>query len=227
MTRHLGTFLAKPREGELLHPTAVLFNGGVMAAAALRRRVTEVLAAWAQAAGRPAPRVLEGTDLAHAVARGGAYFGLARRGRGVRIRGGTARSYYVGVASAMPAVPGHAPPVKALCVVPFGVEEGTQVDVPGADFGLLVGGTATFRFFASSTREEDPVGLVLDEWETAELDELTPLRVSLDGEGEGRVPVRLRSNVTEIGTLELYFVARDGDRRWRLEFTVRETGAAA
>ena len=32
---------------------------------------------------------------------------LARRGRGLRIRGGTARAYYVGIESAVPAVPGR------------------------------------------------------------------------------------------------------------------------
>jgi molecular chaperone DnaK (HSP70) len=238
ITRHLATFLASHRavagaegvpgdgDGALIHPTALLFNGGVMQAPALQRRVADVLATWARAAKAPEPRVLPGSDLTHAVARGAAYYGLARRGRGVRIRGGTARSYYVGVASAMPAVPGQPPPVKALCVVPFGVEEGTELAVPGAEFGLLVGEQARFRFFASSTRGDDAVGVVLDEWDTAELDELPPLEARLEGPAAGRVPVRLSVHVTEIGTLELWFVARDGGERWKLEFTVRATGAA-
>jgi hypothetical protein len=127
----------------------------------------------------------------------------------------------------MPAVPGQPPPVKALCVVPFGVEEGTELAVPGAEFGLLVGQQARFRFFASSTRGEDPVGLVLDEWDTGDLDELAPLSARLDGSASGRVPVRLSANVTEIGTLELWFVAREGGERWKLEFTVRGTGSAS
>lgn len=239
ITRHLATFLAShrpvasaegiaPTEGsELIHPTALLFNGGVMQAPALQRRVADVLGAWARAANAPEPRILPGGDLTHAVARGAAYYGLARRGRGVRIRGGTARSYYVGVASAMPAVPGQPPPVKALCVVPFGIEEGTELDVPGAEFGLLVGEQARFRFFASSTRRDDPVGVVLDEWDTAELDELPPLEARLDGQASGRVPVRLSVHVTEIGTLELWFVAREGGERWKLEFTVRATGGGS
>ncbi|HEY8517509.1 MAG TPA: Hsp70 family protein [Candidatus Binatia bacterium] len=237
ITRHLASFLASHRavaddagakavgDDGMIHPTALLFNGGVMQAAALQRRVAEVVSGWAKSAGAEPPRVLPGSDLTHAVARGAAYYGLARRGRGVRIRGGTARSYYVGVASSMPAVPGQPPPVKALCVVPFGIEEGTELDVPNAEFGLLVGQEARFRFFASSTRSEDPVGLVLDEWDTEELDELPPLTARLDGRESGRVPVRLSAHVTEIGTLELWFVARDGGERWKLEFTVRESGA--
>ncbi|MBM4242709.1 MAG: Hsp70 family protein [Deltaproteobacteria bacterium] len=239
ITRHLATFLSSHRavasgdDGDasaaadgLIHPTALLFNGGVMQAAAMQRRVADVLAAWAHAAKVAEPRILPGSDLSHAVARGAAYFGLARRGRGVRIRGGTARSYYVGVASAMPAVPGKPPPVKALCVVPFGVEEGSELEVPGAEFGLLVGQQARFRFFASSTRGEDHVGLVLDEWETTELEELAPLTARLDGSASSRVPVRLSATVTEIGTLELWFVAREAGERWKLEFTVRGTGGA-
>lgn len=238
ITRHLATFLSTHRTvagddasgadaGGPIHPTALLFNGGVMQADALQRRIATVLGSWAKDAGTPAPRILPGSDLSHAVARGAAYYGLARRGRGVRIRGGTARSYYVGVASAMPAVPGQPPPVKALCVVPFGVEEGTEIAVPRAEFGLLVGDQARFRFFASSTRGDDTAGLVLDEWDTADLDELTPLTARLDGTASGRVPVRLSAHVTEIGTLELWFVARDGDERWKLEFTVREAGSAS
>lgn len=215
-------------------PSVILFNGGVMRAARLRERVAEVLGDWSRAAGVPPPRVLEGTDLEHAVARGAAYDGLSRRGRGIRIRGGTARSYYVGVASAMPAVPGHPPPIKALCVVPFGVEEGSRLAVPGAEFGLLVGRVATFRFFASSTRREDRVGDVLDEWEAGELDELAPLRVELGSAAAGgptaseaspaesRVPVRLAAHVTAIGTVELWFAPPGEVDRWRLEFNLRE-----
>src|SRR5690606_461998 len=212
ITRHIATFLASHAHalpeavaGELLAPDAILFNGGVMGATALRERIHGVLSSWAD--GR-APRVLAGGDLAHAVARGAASYALARRGRGVRIRGGTARAYYIGVASSMPAVPGRPPPVKSLCVVPFGVEEGTELEVPGAELGLLVGQTATFRVFASSTRAEDPVGQVLDEWETEELEELAPLRVRLGGAREGRVPVRLSAHVTELGALELWCKAK-------------------
>ena len=69
------------------------------------------------------------------MARGAAYYGLVRRGKGVRIRGGTARAYYIGVETACPAVPGLPPPMKALCVAPFGMEEGTEADIPGRSSG--------------------------------------------------------------------------------------------
>jgi molecular chaperone DnaK (HSP70) len=217
MTRHLASFLA--RHGR--RPTAILFNGGVMKGNALARRVAEVVSSWY---GGDAVPVIEGTDLDLAVAHGAAYFGLVRRGRGIRIRGGTARAYYIGVESAMPAIPGFAPPVKALCVAPFGMEEGTQVGVPGRQLGLLVGEPTVFRFFASSSRKQDRPGQVVDPDE-AELIELAPVETHLpaDPDAAGQVvAVSLEAHVTDIGTLELWSSAASGAGRWKLEYSLRE-----
>ena len=139
------------------------------------------------------------------------------------IRGGTARAYYIGVEVAAPAVPGVPAPVKALCLAPFGMEEGSEVELRGAEFGLVVGTPAEFRFFGSSVRRADRPGDLVEGWEAGELEELSPLEATMTADGdEGRtVPVRLRAHVTEIGTLELWCVPRDGARRWRLEFDVR------
>jgi molecular chaperone DnaK (HSP70) len=235
VTRHLAFFLQ--RNAEVLaqraggrrgkkrasQPSAVLFNGGVFKAEPLRQRLLEVLNSWADKAGAPSVRVLAGNDLDLAVARGAAYYGLVRRGKGIRIRGGAPRSYYIGVESSLPAVPGALPPLKALCVVPFGMEEGTESDVPGQEFGLVVGEPAQFRFLGSSVRRADPVGTVIEEWE-GQIEELTPMTTTLEAPGkEGRtVPVHLRSKVTEVGTLELWCLSRDGKERWKLEFNVRD-----
>ena len=113
------------------------------------------------------------------MAHGAAYYGQVRRGKGVRIRGGVARSYYVGLETAAPAVPGVAPPIKALCVVPMGMEEGTETDVPGPEIGLVVGEPAEFRFLGSTTRRDDPVGTILERWSPEELQELAPLETAL------------------------------------------------
>src|SRR5204862_4614796 len=182
--------------------------GGVMKSAVLRERITACLGAWMEREKAPAPQMLEGTDLDLAVARGAVAYGLARRGRGVRIRGGTARAYYVGVEVAAPAVPGVPPPVKALCVAPFGMEEGSEVDLPRTEFGLVVGTPAEFRFLGSSVRRDDVPGTVVEGWAPGELEELPPLEATLAAPGEdGRtVPVRLRAHVTELGTLELWCV---------------------
>jgi molecular chaperone DnaK (HSP70) len=205
------------------YPTALLFNGGVFKAASLQQRLTKILNQWSKDAGGPAVRVLQGTDLDLAVARGAAYYGLVRRGKGIRIRGGTARSYYVGIETALPAVPGMPPPLKALCVVPFGMEEGTETDVPGQEFGLVVGEQAQFRFLSSTIRRSDAVGTMVEEWED-QIEELNPLETTLESPGkEGRtVPVRLHSKVTPIGTLELWCISRDNQQKWKLEFNVRE-----
>src|SRR5215471_14440719 len=127
VTRHLAHFLSLHGADDRPAPvTHVLFNGGVFKATVFRDRLMDILAQWY---GKKAqPQVLAGADdLDYAVARGAAYYGLAKAGRGIRIRGGTARSYYVGIETAGLAIPGAPRPLKALCVVPFGMEEGTEV----------------------------------------------------------------------------------------------------
>jgi len=238
ITKHLARFLSEQvrnspeaasiRRGRsgLACPTHILFNGGVMKAAVLRDRVVEVLNSWLRQEGFDAlgaEQILEAPDLEHAVARGAAYYGKARRGRGVRIRSGASRTYYVGIESAMPAVPGMEAPLKALCVVPFGMEEGTEATIPGREFGLVVGEPAEFRFLSSSVRKQDQVGSLLEDW-GADIEELSPLEVTLklDGQQGTVVPVRLETRVTELGTLEVWCVSRDGTQRWKLELNIRE-----
>jgi len=230
VTRHLAHFLNRHAEAVgdeqagFAQPTAVLFNGGVMGAPVLRQRLIEVVNSWLQSTSRAAVRILAAGDPEHAVARGAAYYGLARRGRGVRIRGGTARSYYIGIETAMPAVPGMSPPIKALCVVPHGLEEGSEVELPAQEFGLVVGEPAAFRFLSSATRRDDQVGAFVENW-IDDIEELAPLTTTLEGKGqEGTtIPVRLHARVSEVGVLELWFVSRDGAQRWKLEFNVRST----
>jgi len=244
ITRHLAAFLsrqARALEGAVgapvltqgqafVHPTAILFNGGVFKAAELKNRLIEVLDQWLKDDGGQPIKELEGADLDLAVARGAAYYGWVRHGHGVRIRGGTARSYYVGVESAMPAIPGFEPPVKALCVAPFGMEEGTQADVPPQEFGLVVGEPTRFRFFASSLRRNDPVGEMLEDAAgNEELEELAPIETILPAnhrEPGKLVPVNLQAAVTEVGTLEVRCLEAGGQGSWKLELNVRMKGDA-
>jgi molecular chaperone DnaK (HSP70) len=229
VTRHLAQFLTrqhaadgKNASGTAARPTAILFNGGAMRASFLRQRLLEVVDGWfSDRAG--GVRALEGGDPERAVARGAAYYGLARRGRGVRIRGGTASTYYIGIETAMPAVPGIRTPIKALCVVPRGLEEGSEVDLPAREFGLIVGQPAEFRFLSSATRRDDEVGTLVDSWDDEEIEESAPLETTLDWqEHEGTtVPVHLQARVNEVGVLELWCVSRDEKQRWKLEFNVR------
>jgi hypothetical protein len=164
------------------------------------------------------------------VALGAAYYGMVRRGRGLRIRGGTARAYYIGVEAAMPAVPGLEPELHALCVAGRGMEEGSSAELPGREFGLRIGEPVLFRFLSSSTRKGDVVGDFIEEVATdSGISELAPVETVLPtGQGEpagALIPVRLSSHLSEVGVLELWCVSRDGSRRWKLEYGVRERPA--
>jgi molecular chaperone DnaK (HSP70) len=236
VTKHLAQFLRRAGPsagaGAFACPTHLLLNGGVLQAGAIEARLFEVLNAWLDSQGAPAATELKteskAADLMHAVARGAAYYGIARTGKGVRIRGGVPRSYYVGIESSLPAVPGLPVPMKALTVVPFGLEEGSKVELPQRRFALVVGEPAEFRFFSSATRRDDSPGSMVEEI-GEDIEELSPIEVFLppqtDNAREEIVPVTLESNVTETGLLELWCVAADG-RRWKLEFNVRERTAA-
>ncbi len=237
ISRHLAAFLAKqinateeldnftiPDDATFIHPTAVLLNGGVFKAPVLAERLMSIINRWLTSELAPDARLLSGVDLDLAVARGAAYYGFVRKGKGVRIKGGTAASYYVGVESAMPAVPGMPAEIEALCIAPFGMEEGTSEELPEDEFGLIIGEPVRFRFFASNIRREDKVGMRLDYWTDEELEELDEIEITLPEEGHAVgeiVPVHLSSAVTEVGTLELHAVSRKGDKRWKIEFDVR------
>ena len=230
VTRHLAAFLQAhgPAPGQPVRPTHVLFNGGVFKADVLRQRLLEVLGEWFSGGPQAAqpPQMLEGRhDLDHAVARGAAYYGWAKNRGGLRIRGGTARAYYVGIETAGLAVPGAPRPLRALCVVPIGMEEGTESAVPSDEIGLIVGEPAQFRFFSSSTRKQDRPGELLAAWSPDDIEETDSLETTLpavEGIEEDYVPVRFHSRITELGVLELWCVSTKSNSRWKLEFSVRE-----
>lgn len=224
--KHLASFLRNnlPKsEKNDAQRISVLFNGGVLKPKAIRDHLLKQVGQWEKSTHRPDINELEGVDLDLSVAKGAAYYGCVRRGQGIRIRGGTARSYYIGIESSLPAIPGIPAPLKALCVVPFGMEEGTEQDVPDHEFGLIVGEEAEFRFFGSTTRKEDAIGSLLEEV-SEDMEESSPMSATLTSERKDGnvVPVRLHTRITEIGTLELWCLSRDGKEKWKLEFNVRE-----
>jgi hypothetical protein len=221
ITRHVAAFLKQAPDGAA--PKYVLFNGGVFRAAALRERMLNQLRDWFPS--QPPVPVEGGEDLDFAVARGACFYGWTRQHGGVRIRGGAPRSYYVGIETAGLAIPGMGRPLKALCVVPQGMEEGTAADVPGDAVGLIVGEPARFRFFTSAARRNDVPGSVLQRWSPEELAETDSLEMTLPADEEtedGWVPVQFQSRITELGVLELWCVHPSSGRRWKLEFSIRE-----
>ena len=56
------------------------------------------------------------------MAQGAAYYGVVRRGGGIRIGGGTARSFYVGIETQNVATPW-------MCVVPRDAQEGDEITI--------------------------------------------------------------------------------------------------
>ena len=227
ITRHLAQFLSRhsslSEESTMASPTKILFNGGVFEASALRQRIISTLNRWT---GQEIP-ALPAADLNLAVALGAAQYGLAKRGLGVRIRGGVNRSYYIGLETPAPAVPGVLPPIKALCVVPLSMEEGCQTDVPTPDLGLYIGEPAEFRFLASTHRRDDQPGTILERWAADELVELPSLKTTLEAQSPDEVgqavPIRIVASVTELGTIELSCRSRIDERQWSLEYNVRQS----
>lgn len=233
MTSQLAKFLSmtgetkSDRMEQFVMPTAVLFNGGATKASALRSRLVDQLNEWAKSLGKPLVTVLPNTDYDFAVSRGAVNYGMARAGRAIRIRSGTSCSYFVGIEDSVPAVPGMAAPLKAICIAPFGMEEGTELELETQEFGLVVGEVATFRFFSHSTPklldgQEPKIGTVVRNWKQ-ELIELHSIEMHLDkAQGDGKmIRVKLGSRVTELGVLEVWCKAADG-RKWKLEFDIRK-----
>ena len=242
ITRHVAQFLdahcdAENSDGDKSNsnlPQWILFNGGVFKADGFRDRLLNVLQSWVGSSSGEESKVqsLSGVhDLDHAVATGACHYGWSKQNGGLRIRGGVAASYYVGIESAGLAIPGAPRPLKALCVVPFGMEEGSESEIPGGEIGLVTGRPAAFRFFLSNVRKEDQPGTLLNSWTEEELSETDPLEATLtvtDEQSESVaagtcVPVRFESRITELGMFELWCIGTGGEGEWKLEFDVRES----
>jgi molecular chaperone DnaK (HSP70) len=209
---------ARAEEGRPARPDAILFNGGALTPESVRRRIVDVVASWfaGEAAPPYSPRVLTNVSLDLAVAEGAAYYGVVRRGGGIRIGGGTARSFYIGLETAAPERPW-------LCVVPRDAQEGDEIAIAHHDFDLLTGQPVLFPLASSSVRPDDRPGSLVggDPDSIRELPPLqTVMRVSRKARAE-RAKVRLAARVTEVGTIELWCQSRTDDRRWRLQFQLR------
>ncbi len=211
ITRYLAAFLRAHLPAGV-GPDLVLLNGGFFASPVLRDRLLDVLGGWYPRR----PGVLANDRLDLAVARGAAYYGMVRRGAGVRISGGLGQAYYIGVEAAGAAEP------TAVCLLPAGTEEGEGGELERA-FALRIRQPVEFPLYLSTTRTGDRAGAVV----TADPHELTavpPIRTVLHSGKRTQaavVPVRLHARRTEIGTLELWCREVTGDRRWRLQFDVR------
>lgn len=233
VSRHLAAFLQQHRHDVPLGdeagavaaawPDAILFNGGALKPALIRDRLRTLLSNWSGAE----PAVLESVDLDLAVARGAAYYGLVRRGLGVRIGGGSARSYYLGLGAAHPV--DEPDVVTGLCLVHRGMEEGEEVEITEPALEVLANRAVSFPLYASSTRTGERAGqLVSAERDT--LTELPPIRTVLRFGKKlaiRKLPVHVQTHLSEVGTLEVWCRSLTTDHRWRLQFQLRDQTAPA
>ncbi len=246
ISKHLARFLARSRESVAAHaehaarvgdealahasglllPSAILFNGGFFKAPQLRTRILEILETWA---GKPGTvRELGGGQLDLAVSLGAAVYGRQlATGEGLRIKSSTIRAYYLGLERGGMAIPGFTPPIQGVCVCPVGLEEGQSLTLPEREFGLVVGESAEFRFFSSTSRAGDQPGEVVSDAES-ELEETARIEVELEASGDlipgDVVPVILETSLSDVGALELRMRHTRSDQSWRLEFNTRIEG---
>jgi molecular chaperone DnaK (HSP70) len=229
ITKHLAAFLtqaavamngssANPR---LVRPDVVLFNGGFCAPSVTRERIVEAISSWfGGAQSRWRPKLLNNEAPDTAVARGAAYYGRVRRGTGLRIRAGNARSYYIGLPSE------HG--LQGICVLPAGIEEGTTLPLLSRDFSVLANRPVSFTLYSSRTRHAVHAEVAaLDE---ADVHRHPPLVTLLRYGKKMRdvyLTIGLRASFTEVGTLELWCESRDTPHRWRLQFELRDEEAQA
>ncbi len=233
VSKHLAVFLRQhvPPDTPV---DAILFNGGVFQPQVLQDRVVEVMRPWFAAAGRAwEPLVLTSPSLDLAVAWGAAYFAWLKHSGGKRIGGGIPRSYYIqvetgGAEASEPPPAEPTPPtsdrlIPVLCVVPRRLQEGEEVQLPQPELELALGQPVLFPLYTSTVRGDDKPGdvLLLDLESLLELPSLHTVLRGGKRAGAKRVPVTLMARCTEIGTLELYCVSKEGNR-WRLEFNVRD-----
>ena len=225
ITKYLGSFLVTHRDKEAsendlaaIRPDVILFNGGFFDSPVLRKKTIDVITHWFRDADDPewAPVVLENDRLDLAVARGAAYYGMVRRGEGVRIAASLARSYYIAVDSADQGT-------QALCVVPGSAEPGQQFELKDREFRLTLSQPVEFSLFVSSVRLADEPG-ELYEIDEEQLTALPPIRTVIKAESRNEkrdILVNLHVNLSEIGTIDLSCKEVDSDRSWKLQFDIR------
>jgi len=234
ITKHLAAFLkqaamamgagenSRPHIDHRLHmarPDAVLFNGGFCIPAIARERITEAIANWFGAGGRWRPKILSNEVMSSAVAIGAAYYGRVRRGAGLRVKAGSAWTYYIGMRSE------HG--IKAVCVLPSGTNEGTTLPLLDREFSVLTNRPVSFHLYSSTIRHDVHGGIA--DLDPEEVHRHAPL-ITLLRYGKKlqqmELAVRLSVSFTEVGTLELWCESVSSPHRWRLQFELRRQASS-
>ena len=229
ITRHVAAFLKRQRqtvaealglsreaaeaEPRRLQPDAVLLNGGVFRSSQLQNRILDVLGGFRG----EALRKLDNPEPELAVARGAVAYGLARRGIGLKIGGGSPRSYYL-LVRAQDATG------QAVCVLPRGADEGETFALPNRSFALRLGEPVRFQLVSSTSQKGHRPGELITPDERYE--QLPDIAAVIDKKGSDpgaqELNVSLEAQLTEVGTLEMSLLAQDDrTRRYQLEFQLR------
>ncbi|HPZ07425.1 MAG TPA: Hsp70 family protein [Candidatus Eremiobacteraeota bacterium] len=216
ITHHLASFLRSHITENLKYPDAILFNGGALKPSIIRNRILEILNSWSE---RNKPvKVLINKNMDLTVARGGVYYGLTRKGRGIRIKGGTPRSYYIGIdieKDKKEQIP------SSICLIPRDLEEGQEVIITDREFTLLVGQPISFPLYSSTIRAGHKAGEIVT-IDNSDFSELPPLYTLLKTEDKSlEIPVYLKAMISEVGTLALSCITPDHSKNWELEFNLR------
>ena len=222
ITKHLANFVNNNLSATNSKINYILFNGGVFKSEYFQKRILETIKHWF----KEEPKLLDkNADLDSAVAKGAAYYGFASTTGGIRIKGGTSRSYYLGFESSGMAIPGMARPMHALCIVPKGLEEGHQFEVPVEYLALIAGEASSFPFYSRNNREEDQPGTILKPLKNYALDEsvnITANILSNKFEAGEMIPVKIEVCLLETGSLEIVAVNKTHEEHWKFEFNARE-----
>lgn len=205
-------------------PDVVLFNGGAFLSPLIQQRIVEQIETWFRTnAPDWTPHILENSRHDLAVARGAAYYGMVRRGEGVKIAAGLPRTYYIGIGVSTPESPAGTPHQQALAVIPAGAEPGFETQLDAYQFDLMIATPVEFPLYYSSTRLTDPVGALV-EVDREQLTPLPPIRTVLQSRKTreaATLPVVLQASLNELGTLQLGCREVNGMRAWQLQFDVR------
>jgi molecular chaperone DnaK (HSP70) len=234
ITKHLAAFLRQAamamRDGQksssrlesavpMARPDAILFNGGFCIPTIARERIAQAVANWFGASDGWRPKILRNEVMSSAVAIGAAYYGRVRRGAGLRVKAGSARTYYIGMRSEQG--------IKAVCVLPSGTNEGTTLPLLDREFSVLANRPVSFHLYSSTVRH-DAHGEIAD-LDPEEVHRHAPL-VTLLRYGKKlqqmELAVRLSVSFTEMGTLELWCESASSAHRWRLQFELRREAGA-
>jgi hypothetical protein len=214
VSRHLAVFLAEHGAHDATRPDFVLLNGGFFASPVMRDQFSALLHHWY---GDDMPQLLHHGSLHLAVARGAAQYGLARRGKGMRIDAGLAQSYYLGVETSGQAT------ATAVCLAGAGLAPETEVQLKHIPFTLRLREPVEFPLYLSSVRCDDQPGQCVHT-DPDQFTALPPLRTVIKSgkkKVKERLPVYLSARLTETGILEIHAHERQGQRHWRLQFDAR------